>query len=121
MIRTRITTPPCLGAGKIRVIFTILALNHFSARLLMHKMGWKSDKDSFPECRNEFLHAGEAQDLVFAIEGKPDQVWSWDGNFNDLRTKVKNRPIEALTGRNSPSAPPASVVAYPDLSSYAPS
>ncbi|KAH6913379.1 hypothetical protein BKA70DRAFT_720717 [Coprinopsis sp. MPI-PUGE-AT-0042] len=68
--KTRIMIPHALRAGKVRVIFTILVLNHFPARLLAEWDGSRT-RIRFPSAGNEFLLAGEAQNLMFAIEGKP--------------------------------------------------
>ncbi|KAH6913385.1 hypothetical protein BKA70DRAFT_720823 [Coprinopsis sp. MPI-PUGE-AT-0042] len=65
--------------------------------------GWKSGtKIRFPHAGNEVPPTGEAQDLVFVVEEKPDEVWSRDGN--DLIAKVKIPLVDALTGP-SPSSP----------------
>jgi DnaJ homolog subfamily B member 4 len=59
--------------------------------------GWKSGtKIRFPHAGNEVPPTGEAQDLVFVVEEKPDEVWSRDGN--DLIAKVKIPLVDALTG-----------------------
>ncbi|KAJ2920876.1 hypothetical protein H1R20_g16218, partial [Candolleomyces eurysporus] len=58
--------------------------------------GWKSGtKIRFPKAGNETSY-GEAQDIVFVVEEKPDLVFRRDGN--DLIAKVDIPLVEALTG-----------------------
>ncbi|KIY62465.1 DnaJ-domain-containing protein [Cylindrobasidium torrendii FP15055 ss-10] len=58
--------------------------------------GWKSGtKVRFARAGNEQPN-GDAQDLVFVVEEKPDDVWSRDGN--DLVCKVPISLVDALTG-----------------------
>jgi DnaJ family protein B protein 4 len=58
--------------------------------------GWKSGtKIRFPKAGNE-TSPGEAQDIVFVVEEKPDPVFRRDGN--DLIAKVNIPLVEALTG-----------------------
>lgn len=58
--------------------------------------GWKSGtKVRFARAGNE-QPGGDAQDLVFVVEEKPDDVWSRDGN--DLICKVPISLVDALTG-----------------------
>jgi len=59
--------------------------------------GWKSGtKIRFPKAGNEMPPYGNAQDLVFVVEEKPDDRFTRDGN--DLVTKVKIPLVDALTG-----------------------
>ena len=58
--------------------------------------GWKSGtKIRFPRAGNE-QHSGEAQDLVFVVEEKSDDVFSREGN--DLYCRVRVSLVEALAG-----------------------
>ena len=60
--------------------------------------GWKSGtKIRFPRAGNE-QHSGEAQDLVFVVEEKSDEVFSREGN--DLYCRVRVSLVEALAGRD---------------------
>lgn len=63
--------------------------------------GYKSGtKVRFPKHGNETGYGGEAQDLVFVVEEKPDPVWSRNGN--DLTVRVDLPLVEALTGPPTP-------------------
>ena len=60
--------------------------------------GWKSGtKIRFPRVGNE-QQGGRAQDLVFVVEEKLDDVFSREGN--DLYCRVRFSLVEALAGRN---------------------
>lgn len=58
--------------------------------------GWKSGtKIRFPRAGNETPH-GEAQDLVFVVEEKPNETYVREGN--DLVCRVPISLVDALTG-----------------------
>ena len=74
-----------------------VVVSGFSSRLVQMP-GWKSEtKIRFPRAGNE-QHGGEAQDLVFVVEEKSDDVFSQEGN--DLYCRVRVSLVEALAGRD---------------------
>lgn len=60
--------------------------------------GWKAGtKVRFPKAGNE-APGGEAQDLVFVVEEKPDPTGKWSRDGNDLVVRVDLPLVEALCG-----------------------